>query len=157
MDFHGKFEPPAIGKLRPPIEIAGDGTCGVSEDGVKVTGTQSAATGWIYWLLFGVFLVSVFFIKIQFDPPDWAYYAILGAGISVVIGGGTALGKKRKLGKLVTLEIPWRSIAKFEADAEHPNTVVLTVKKFKPKGDLFFTPDKGAAEFLSALTEHKQS
>ena len=157
MDFHGKFVPPAIGKVRPPIEIAGDGSCGVSAEGLKVRGTESASMAGIYWLLFAAFFVSVLGIKMVLRPPDWAYYAILGAGISLVIGAGTAIGKKRKLGRLVCHEIPWTSISKFEVDAENANTVVITVKKFKPSGDLFFEPAKGAPELLAEMRTHKGS
>jgi hypothetical protein len=156
MRFEGKFDPPAIGRTRVPIRIAGPGSCDVSANGLEVTGAQTPNVGALYWLMLAAFFVGAVAVKIVLRPPDWAYYAILGAGIAVVIGAGTAIGQKRKLGKAITLQIPWSSISNFAAEAETPDTVVITVKKFNPKGDLFFTPQHGAKGFLEALQAQKR-
>ena len=154
MHFEGKFEPPALGKTVAPIEIAGPGSCAVSEEGLKVSGHESKSQSAIYWLLFGGFVIAVYAIKIEFEPPSWAFYAILGVGIALLLGTGARIGQKRKLGKAIRLTIPWESVSKFDADGESPETVVVTIRKFKPKGALFFTPASGAESFLQALREH---
>ncbi len=154
MHFAGKFEPPALGKTVAPIEIAGAGSCIVSEDGLEVSGHESKSQSAIYWLLFGGFVIAVYAIKIEFEPPSWAFYTILGVGIALLLGTGARIGQKRKLGKTVSLTIPWDSVSKFAADGESSDTVVITIRKFKPKGALFFTPAAGAEPFLQALGEH---
>ncbi len=154
MHFEGKFEPPALGKTVTPIEIAGAGSCSVSEEGLKVSGHESKSQSAIYWLLFGGFVIAVYAIKVVMDPPDWALYAILGVGVALVLGAGVKVGQQRKLGNKVELDVPWSSIRSFDADGESPDTVVVVVRKFKPKGALFFTPASGAESFLEALREH---
>jgi hypothetical protein len=150
--FEGEFTPPAMGKAVAPINIAGTGRCSIGRDDLQVQGEMVRSLGPAALLVLGAYVCFAYWLGIEFDLGGWGEIAF-GIGLFVLLTLGVSASKRRTRGKSVTLNIPWSSIKHIIEDNDNPGVVVIRVRKFKPSGEIFFTPAWGVASFLAAVED----
>jgi hypothetical protein len=151
--FLGQFKPPAVGKRVTPIEIAGPGSCTVTDEALQVDGFRSRSRARYVWLGFAALVIVTYFLRIRFDLPDAVFYAVLGSGVLLLFTLATRGKRRIAEGEGVSLSIPWSSVKRVSVDDDEPETVVIVLRKFERRGALYFAPHDGVDALLEALDE----
>jgi hypothetical protein len=151
MKFEGEFRPPAMGTTVAPINITGPGHCTITESGLEVTGFKSRSLAPLALVILGVYLAVTIWLGIEFGLEGWLFKSIVAAGACGLVGAFTVGIKRKKQGRPISLTIPWSSVKRAELAPNTPETVLIVVRKFKPKGGLFFAPKAEMQPFLEAV------
>ncbi len=153
MKFEGLFAPPKMGNLHVPIPVAGPGFIEASPEQLVVSGFASPAgkSGLIALavvaLIIGGGIFSGGFL------PQWVSVGILVAITSAIVGVGLKGSGKHKEDKPMLLNIPWDKIKKIEVDPNQTEMVLIIVKRFKPKGAIYFKPQASPKKVCTELFE----
>ncbi|MEM1031348.1 MAG: hypothetical protein AAF928_12815 [Myxococcota bacterium] len=154
--FEGEFRPPGMARSVTPILIGGPGRCVVSPEGLVVEGQKVRSQGPVMLLiLFGMLLA--FFGLVTSLGLDLDSRGTKVLGVIVMLGAlaiSTALAKRQKAKEPTKVVFPWASIK----DArEEGDLALVVVKKFKPKGGLYFAPREGLDGFLQAVNDARRA
>ena len=84
-------------------------------------------------------------IALDIDPEVMG-----GAIVCALFGVNRALAKRKSSDEVMELTIPWNKITNVQL---LEGKVVCTVKKFKPKGELYFIPEQDPAIFIDSIKE----
>ena len=147
LQFDGEFFTPGMGRVHQPIPFGGEGHCGVLEEGLLVHGHKTSSSSLLMLLAFVVIFVGGISLSIAFGISAEFMGGLIVAALFAV---NRALGKRKASGELLEITIPWDKIKKVEL---LDGKVVLTVKKFKPKGELYFIPQHGPNIFMDTVKE----
>ena len=149
IQFDGEFFTPGMGRVHQPIPVGGEGYCRIAEEGLFVHGYKTSSSSFVMLLAFVGIFVGGIALSIAFGiSPEFMGGAIVAALFAV----NRALGKKKASGDIMELTIPWDKIKKVEFLEDK---VVLTVKKFTPKGELYFIPSQDPNVFMDIVNERR--
>lgn len=156
MKFEGEFVPPAMGVSAVPVRIAGPGHIELQESHLLVSGfkTGGGKGGWIALLVVGVLIGgaivgATFFPKAPVGAIKYVIMGIIGAIVFNAIRSKNGHHKEP-----MQLMIPWTSVKKIEANPHESTTLLIHLKKFKPKGAIYFRSKGNSKKVCEALQEH---
>jgi hypothetical protein len=155
MRFEGEFVPPAIGSTSVPIKIAGRGTVELTDAGLAVSGF-AASSGAALLVALGTGVAAgagAWAVKALFMPSMGIHIVASAAIVGMITGAMAPVRGKSKTPRSLTYS--WASVARVKEDASHKGTVLLTIKKARPKGTLHFKPDEGPARLLAELESRR--
>lgn len=155
--FDVTFHPPALANQHLPIQITGQGTLKLNEQGIEVSGFKVGSKGRNALVVLGFFGGYIAIIVI-------ATALKLGDYIEVLVGMGIALGVVAygiinkmpiKQGEPITYNYTWDKVSKVQWDTVS-KSLLIVIKKAKPKGGIYIPSPKGS-ELEIALTQALQA
>jgi hypothetical protein len=148
--FIGTFAPPSIGSSSVPIPLAGDGSLTATADGLVARAFRAGGSGLaflVFLLTTGVVLAAIYGVTLLMHGSMSASKVGTAIGSGIVTAAALPRMAKKKPWEIV---IPWASVAKVALDSSK-TMVLVTVKKYKPKGTLHFKPQGSARDVVTAL------
>jgi len=140
-----------MGTTVAPISITGPGKCTITDNALEITGFKSRSLAPVALLVLGAYLAIAIWLAIEFELRGWLFKALIAGGACGLIGAFTVGIKRKKHGKPISLTIPWSNVKRAEPAPNTPDTALIVVRKFKPKGGLYFAPQTEVRAFLEAL------
>ena len=145
--FDGTFVTPGMGRVHMPITIAGMGHCKILEEGLGVHGYKTSSSSLKMLLAFVVIFVGgIMFSVVTGIAAEFSGVVI----VALLFAANRFFAKKEASDEVYEFIVPWEKISGVTTIEEN---VVLTVKKFKPKGELYFIPNEEPSAFIYVINE----
>ena len=157
MEIQGTFKPPPVGATAMPIPINGEGRILLTPNGIDAHGFVLPKNPLVPLVFAAVILGIPLFAVLKTTvfasvPQDALTSVALGAAGVLVAFVLRGTGAKKQSAKPLTLSIPWTSVKKVARDPHNPECLVISVKKFKPRGNIHFAPRENLDGAITALS-----
>lgn len=147
-----------MGRVHPPIGIAGSGACEFLEDSLVVTGhapkslAGALLRGFAGALAGGVgasMFLPHFEVSDMGEAPRTG--AILGAAIGMGFLSVAKSGRASDKGRPIEFRFPYRTVKKWVTDPVNVREVQILIEGGTPAANLHFTPTDGTQALFAAL------